>query len=51
MMSDVTSVLVSTPRTANAAPRASEPVSPMKIWAGWQLYQRNPMQAPPQEAA
>ena len=32
--SEVTSVLVSTARAANPAPRASEPVSPMKMEAG-----------------
>src|ERR1035437_8189192 len=29
-----------------APPRASEPTSPMKISAGWALYQRKPMEAP-----
>ena len=29
-----------------APPRASEPTSPMKIFAGWALYHRNPMEAP-----
>ena len=34
MMREVTSVLVRTASDAKAAPRASEPVSPMKIEAG-----------------
>ena len=30
----------------SAAPSASEPTSPMKISAGYELYQRNPSDAP-----
>ena len=30
---------------------ASEPVSPMKIWAGAAFHQRNPAQAPSMAAA
>ena len=51
MMSEVISVLVRMARAARAAPRASEPVSPMKIDAGLQLCQRKPTQAPAMEAA
>ena len=32
--------------TASVAPSASEPESPMKIWAGWTLNHRNPSSAP-----
>ena len=28
------------------APMASEPLSPIKISAGWQLYHKNPIKAP-----
>ncbi len=31
--------------TASVAPSASEPESPMKIWAGWTLNHRNPSSA------
>src|SRR5215212_2327766 len=40
------SVLVSTAAAARTPPIASEPVSPIKMSAGWALYQRNPMIAP-----
>src|SRR6266487_5714179 len=33
----------------SAAPSASEPTSPMKISAGYELYQRNPSDAPTSE--
>ena len=36
---------------AMAPPRPSEPVSPMKIVAGNELNQRNPMHAPTRQAA
>ncbi len=32
--------------TASVAPSASEPESPMKIWAGWTLNHRNASSAP-----
>ena len=32
--------------TASVAPSESDPESPMKIWAGWTLNQRNPSSAP-----
>ena len=32
--------------TASVAPRESEPVSPMMIWAGWTLNHRKPSSAP-----
>ena len=32
--------------TASVAPSDSAPESPMKIWAGWTLNQRNPSSAP-----
>ena len=32
--------------TARVAPRARDPESPMKIWAGWTLNHRNPSSAP-----
>ena len=37
--------------TASVAPSASEPESPMKIWAGWTLNHRNPSSAPMIERA
>ena len=37
---------VSTAKPASAPPSASEPVSPMKIWAGEAFHQRKPKQAP-----
>ena len=33
----------------SAAPSASDPTSPMKISAGYELYQRNPSDAPTSE--
>ena len=41
-------------RIANAAmapPKASEPVSPINIFAGLEFHQRKPKQAPPTAAA
>ena len=35
----------------SAAPSASDPTSPMKISAGYELYQRNPSDAPTSDAA
>ena len=46
MMMTTNSVLVTTARHPSAMPRASEPVSPMKMSAGCELNQRKPMQAP-----
>jgi hypothetical protein len=40
------SVLVSTAAAARTPPIASDPVSPIKMSAGWELYQRNPTMAP-----
>ena len=37
--------------SAMIPPMASEPVSPMKIWAGNELYHKNPSNAPPIAAA
>ncbi len=37
---------VSTAKPASAPPSASEPVSPMKIWAGEAFHHRKPKQAP-----
>ena len=46
MMIISSSVRVTIDRPANRPPRASEPVSPMKILAGAAFHHRNPMQAP-----
>ncbi len=46
MSGSSSSALVSTASIPMAAPSASEPASPMKTSAGWQLNQRNPMAAP-----
>ena len=40
------SVRVTMARPASAPPRASEPVSPMKILAGGAFHHRKPKQAP-----
>ena len=40
------SVCVKIPTAANAPPKASEPVSPMKTLAGWKLNFRKPIHAP-----
>ena len=45
-MSSSVRVMIASP--ASAPPRASEPVSPMKILAGEAFHQRNPKQAPMQ---
>ena len=45
------SVRVRIARPASAAPRASEPVSPMKICAGAAFHHRKPKQAPVMAAA
>jgi hypothetical protein len=45
------SVRVVIARPAMAPPRASDPVSPMKIWAGEAFHHRNPKQAPMRAAA
>ena len=51
MMSDTNSVFVSTARQPSAMPSASDPVSPIKMSAGNELNQRNPMHAPASAAA
>src|SRR4029077_8013464 len=45
-MSSSISCLMRIATVARAAPSASEPTSPMKISAGYELYQRNPREAP-----
>src|SRR3954447_23993810 len=45
-MNSSSSCLMSMAMVASAAPSASEPTSPMKISAGYELYQRNPSDAP-----
>ncbi|SIK42336.1 Uncharacterised protein [Mycobacteroides abscessus subsp. abscessus] len=45
------SVRVVTDRPAMTPPRASDPVSPMKILAGAAFHHRNPMHAPAVAAA
>ncbi len=49
-MPSTSSCLVATAMAPRAPPRASEPVSPMKILAGGALYQRKPV-PPPMMAA
>ena len=46
MNTSSTSCLISTATTAIAPPSPSDPTSPMKISAGWALYQRKPRLAP-----
>ncbi len=50
-MTTSSSVRVRIARPARAPPRASEPVSPMKIFAGDAFHQRKPKQAPIPAAA
>ncbi len=45
------SVRVMIANPAMAPPRANDPVSPMKIRAGWVFHHRNPKQAPVHAAA
>ena len=40
------SCLIRMATVPSAAPSASDPTSPMKISAGYELYQRNPSDAP-----
>ena len=51
MMSSSISVRLVIARPASPPPRASEPVSPMKILAGEAFHHRNPMHAPMTHAA
>ena len=51
MKSSSSSCLISTATVPMAPPSASEPTSPMKISAGWALYQRKPRLAPVMDAA
>ena len=51
MMTSRSSVRVMIAKPAIAPPRASDPVSPMMIWAGEAFHQRKPKQAPVSAAA
>ena len=54
VIANTISCFVTTPTAPKDPPRASEPVSPMKIFAGGALNQRNPIDEPiiaPQKTA